>query len=91
MADYFDDAGDSPEPINAEPEMPDESEEATAVLPRSFFEAAGKEPEPGETCRIRVLSAGEDSVEVAYEREEPEPELEEAPAPPSEMAGYMEA
>ena len=93
--DYFDDASDSPQtmppPRDAEPEEREETNQPTAVLPRSFFEAAGKEPEPGSLCTVRVVAAHEDSVEVEYESsgEEPEPELEEAPMPESGMADMM--
>jgi hypothetical protein len=93
MENLYDDAGVGPGMETPSDAPMEESEEATAVLPRSFFEAAGKTPEPGTVCKVRVLAAHDESIEVAYERDdtegEPEPDLESAPAM-SEMAMMME-
>lgn len=88
-------------PDAAAPETPAQQDDQgdstkTAILPMAFFQ--GKEPQPGDTCEVKVEAVHDGSVEVSYqssetsdqEQAEPEPDMgagAEGAASPDEMMG----
>lgn len=95
--DYFDDASPMANEASAmareEEGLPEEGDADTAVMPRDFFAAEGKDPEPGDLCTVRVVAVHGDSIEVEYDSSE-EPVTEDIddvpPVAAGGMAGYME-
>lgn len=56
---------DSPEPSAPKPKAErKESEQETALLPRSIF--GQKELKPGKECKFRIVATYDDEIEVEY-------------------------
>lgn len=95
MADDTDYMGEAepaaPEAEAAAPEQEqDQGSPKTAILPRDFFQ--GGEPQPGDTCEVKIEAVHDSQIEVSYHSSETSKEEatetqtgmeagEEAPAP----------